>query len=209
LKVLILLSGGVDSCVLVGSALKDGHQVGALSFQYGAKHERPEMQAARRIAEHYGVERAVIDLRDAFYDIRKASSLTGGGGPTYVPGRNAILLSVAVGVAEAREFEQVWYGANMDDHADFPDCRPEFFRAFSNVARLGTQSGVEVHAPFGERIKSSVVRLGCDIDAPLHLTYTCYEGTSPACGTCQACRTRRTAFHRALKIDPALYEAVA
>lgn len=190
---LILFSGGVDSTVLLCMAMERGESPLALSFMYGAVHQIPEMRAARNIAGALGVERVVCDLRHAFSDLRRASSLTGGRGTPVVPNRNAIMLSVAVGIAEVRGIKEVWMGANADDHAEFPDCRPEFISAFDSVARSGTKLGVSVKAPLVSMTKREVVREARRLGAPLHLVWTCYGHGPVPCGECPACMIRNAA----------------
>lgn len=194
IDLVILFSGGLDSTTLLALALEQGRSPLALSFMYGARHQTREMSAARELAAFYKVPREVMDLRDSFYEIGRASNLTSGAGSVVVPNRNAILLSLTVGLADARGIGEVWFGANASDHAGFPDCRPEFIDAFAEVARLGTRRSVQVRAPFCALAKREVAQLAQRLNVPIARTYSCYEGTREPCGGCDACRTRAEAL---------------
>jgi 7-cyano-7-deazaguanine synthase len=202
----ILLSGGLDSSTLLARAVHEGRTPLCLTFTYGQRHYMRELNASREIAEHYGVRRQVIDLRQSFAHMAKASWLTGADtGSVVVPGRNGILLSIAAGVTESIGATEVWFGANRDDSQDFPDCRPDWVDAMSEVVALGSRRGVALVAPYVRQVKAQIVRDAIKLRVPLDLTHTCYEGSRPACGQCQACATRKRAFHKALKIDPLVY----
>lgn len=201
----ILLSGGLDSTVVLASALAEGRSPSCVSFDYGQRHADAELAAAVAVAAHYNVPQQTVDLKPAFAPLARDSALTGGSGGPYVPNRNAILLSIGVAYAESLGAADVRIGAHREDYAGFPDCRPAFVEAFDRVAQLGTTHGVRVCAPFSHHNKSALVRRGVELSAPLHLTYTCYAGTHPACGECAACRTRKRAFMQAKKYDPIQY----
>jgi 7-cyano-7-deazaguanine synthase len=201
----ILLSGGLDSTVLLAYAIAEGREALCLSFAYGATHGEAELAAAHAIAAHYGVPHQTSDISGVFASVAGASTLTGGDGAAYLPNRNAVFLSVAVAVAEVCGAGEVWFGAHGDDRGDFPDCRPEFVEAFDRVARIGTAAGVRVRAPWVYLGKSAIVRRGIELNAPLHLTHSCYRGTSPACGLCTACGARMRAFVQAKEHDPITY----
>ena len=128
---------------------------------------------------------------------------------TYVPARNSIFLAVALGVAEARQLDAVWIGVNAIDYSGYPDCRPEFIEAFRAVAATGQKRGVEgnpvrIATPLIELTKAEIVRLGTEVDAPLHLTWSCYQGGDRPCGLCDACVLRARGFAEAGMDDPAL-----
>ncbi|HWW53333.1 MAG TPA: 7-cyano-7-deazaguanine synthase, partial [Acidimicrobiales bacterium] len=128
---------------------------------------------------------------------------------TYVPGRNLIFLAVAMGVAEARHADDVWLGVNALDYSGYPDCRPEFIASFEATAALALKRGVEgnpvaVRAPLVDLSKADIVRLGLDIGAPLHLTWSCYRGGAVPCGDCDSCHLRAKGFAEAGVADPAL-----
>lgn len=200
MKAIVLLSGGIDSTVALASALWDGIDVGAISFDYGQTHRR-ELDAAEAVARHYGIEQRVIPLGSV---LGSSSALTGGaeipegvaGCPdaTVVPGRNLVMLSVAIAIAERSDSGLVIIGSNADDHAGYLDCRPRFLTAVDSVARLGTGDRVEVYAPLLGLTKRQVVELGRDLDAPLDLTWSCYRGGDVPCGRCGACLVRQEAI---------------
>ncbi len=214
--VIVLHSGGIDSTVVLTAALRAGLAPVALSVDYGQRH-RHEIVAARRVSEALGVvEHQIVAL--PFLGHLRGSTLTDldlpliAGEPkptTYVPGRNLLLLAHALALAEARGSSSVLVGSNADDAGGYPDCRPAFFEAVSRAATLGTRVGedqpVRVAAPLVLLDKARVVALGLALDAPLHLTSSCY-GPAPsgrACGWCDACRLREAAFAEAGVADPA------
>jgi 7-cyano-7-deazaguanine synthase len=128
---------------------------------------------------------------------------------TYVPARNSIFLAVALGVAEARDLDAVWIGVNAIDYSGYPDCRPEFIEAFRGVAALGQRRGVEgdpidIRTPLIASTKAEIVTTGLELDAPLRLTWSCYQGGDRPCGVCDACRLRAQGFAEAGVVDPAL-----
>ncbi|HLM67237.1 MAG TPA: 7-cyano-7-deazaguanine synthase, partial [Longimicrobium sp.] len=194
LDTVILLSGGLDSTVLLAYAIAERREPLCVSFAYGATHGEAELASARAVAAHYGVPHQTSDISGVFASVAGASTLTGGDGPAYLPNRNAVFLSVAVAVAEVSGAGEVWFGAHGGDRRDFPDCRPEFVKAFDRVAQIGTTVGVRVRAPWVNDGKSAIVQRGIELNAPLHLTHSCYRGTSPACGLCSACGARMRAF---------------
>ena len=194
---LVLLSGGLDSTVcmaLADRARVDGALL-ALSFDYGQRH-RHEIDHAAGVAGHYRAEHLIVQLdtsagggsalTDDSIDI-PAGGTDDGIPATYVPARNSIFLAVALGVAEARQLDSVWIGVNAIDYSGYPDCRPEFIEAFRAVAATGQKRGVEgnpiqIAAPLIELTKAKIVRLGKELDAPLHLTWSCYRGGDRPCG---------------------------
>ncbi len=214
----VLLSGGLDSTVCMAlAAAESGDPPLALSFDYGQRH-RNELDHAAGVAGHYRSEHLVVRLDTSAWggssltdpDLAVPHGGTGEGIPTtYVPARNTIFLAVALGVAEARELDAVWLGVNAIDYSGYPDCRPEFIRAFRQVAATGQRRGVEgdpvvVTSPLIECTKGEIVRLGIEHEAPLHLTWSCYLGGEYPCGTCDACLLRARGFAEAGVADPAL-----
>jgi 7-cyano-7-deazaguanine synthase len=215
---LVILSGGLDStvCMALADREADGAPL-ALTFDYGQRH-RTELDRAAGVAGHYRAEHliVVIDtsawggsaLTDSSIPVPTAGA--GGGIPvTYVPARNSIFLSVALGVAEARGLDAVWIGVNAVDYSGYPDCRPEFIDAFRGVAATGQKRGVEgdpiaIRTPLIETTKAGIVELGVELDAPLGLTWSCYEGGDTPCGECDACILRARGFAQAGVADPAL-----
>jgi len=214
----VVLSGGLDSTVCMALAADEsGTAPSALTFDYGQRH-RVELDRAAGIAGHYRSEHLVVHLdtsawggsalTDPSIDVPTAGSQDGIP-TTYVPARNSIFLAVALGVAEARGLDVVWIGVNAVDYSGYPDCRPEFIEAFRGVARTGQKRGVEgdpieIRTPLIERTKEQIVRLGVDHGAPLHLTWSCYQGGDRPCGTCDACVLRARGFAAAGVADPSL-----
>lgn len=213
---LVVLSGGLDSTVCLALAAREHDRLAAVTFDYGQRH-RTELDRAKAVADHYGADQLVVELdasqwggsalTDATVDVPEAG---GDGIPvTYVPARNLIFLSVAVGVAEARDADAVWLGVNALDYSGYPDCRPEFVESFRQTAALALKRGVEgrpvdVRTPLVDLGKAEIVRLGVDVGAPLHLTWSCYRGGDVPCGRCDACSLRAKGFADAGIDDPAL-----
>jgi 7-cyano-7-deazaguanine synthase len=218
---LVVLSGGLDSTVCMALADRESDTAPlALTFDYGQRH-RNELDHAAGVAGHYRAEHLVVGidtsrwggsaLTDPSIDVP-----TGGGGDdgdgipvTYVPARNSIFLAVALGVAEARGLDAVWIGVNAIDYSGYPDCRPEFIEAFRGVAATGQRRGVEgdpiaIRTPLIESTKAEIVALGRELDAPLALTWSCYQGGDRPCGVCDACVLRARGFAQAGVGDPAL-----
>ncbi len=220
----VLLSGGLDSTVSMAYALSKGHEVVPLSFRYGQRHSK-ELEAAKAVVAFYGIKRHVIvDLDLSSFE---ASALTstkvdvpqgrtmeqmGADIPvTYVPARNIIFLSVAAGLCETVGASAIFIGANAVDYSGYPDCRPEFFKAFEKVLQVGTKAGVEgrpirVEAPILRMSKAEIVNLGKALKAPLHLTWSCYQGRERACGRCDSCLLRLKGFKEAGHQDEIPYE---
>ena len=215
---LVVLSGGLDSTVCMALAARTGGTPPlALSFDYGQRH-RTELDHAAGVAGHYRSDHLVVHLDTGAWG---GSALTdpgiavptGGSSAgipvTYVPARNSIFLAVALGVAEARDLDAVWIGVNAIDYSGYPDCRPEFIEAFRGVAATGQKRGVEgnpieIRTPLIDATKAEIVRLGIETEAPLQLTWSCYQGGEAPCGICDACRLRAQGFAVAGVADPAL-----
>ncbi|MEQ4575645.1 MAG: 7-cyano-7-deazaguanine synthase QueC [Gammaproteobacteria bacterium] len=218
-KAVVLLSGGMDSAVVVAMAREQGFEVHALSVRYGQRHTS-ELAAAARVAQSLGVaEHKVVDV-----DLRSigGSALTAdidvpdAGGPgipvTYVPARNTIMLSMALGWAEVLGANDLFCGVNAVDYSGYPDCRPEFVAAFEALANLATKAGVEgaglrVHAPLQYLSKAEIAREGVRLGVDFGLTVSCYraDGDGRACGHCDACRLRAAGFADAGIDDPTRY----
>ena len=207
-KAVVLLSGGLDSTVTLACSLRDGNETVALSLRYGQRHTR-ELDSAKAVAEHYGIMHAVIDIDLSKFrssligssrDIKKDRTEIGKDIPdTYVPARNMIMMSVAAGLCESVDAEMIYIGANSVDYSGYPDCRKEFFVAFENMIGKGTKAGAEgrpikIMTPILELSKSEIVRLGKGLNAPLHLTWSCYSGGDKACGRCDSCLLRMKGF---------------
>lgn len=198
MKTVVLLSGGIDSTVALAHVLDRGAtDVFTLAVDYGQTH-RKELDAARRVAGHYSVEFHRLDIAGAL-DIPSALTRHGeipeehaeSPDATFVPGRNLVLVSLAVAWANAWGFDTVVLGANADDRAGYPDCRFDFTMATDTAAR--SAYGVGLWTPFLRMSKSQVVERGLDLDAPLDLTWSCYRGYASECNRCGACQSKREA----------------
>ncbi len=219
MRALVLLSGGLDSTVLVAHLLDHGEGVEALGIDYGQRHNR-ELTAAAAVAEHYGIRFDVLDLT-ALTRHLTGSALTDPTVPvpdghyadvtmtsTVVPNRNATLLMAAVSVAVARGIPKVATAVHAGDHPIYPDCRPGAMHALASAAEECTDGACTIIAPFVSRSKTDVARVGARLSAPMHLTWSCYRGGDWHCGTCGTCTERREAFTDAGIPDPTTYQAV-
>jgi len=221
-KAVVLLSGGMDSCVTAAIAATT-HELALAHAGYGQRTERRERRAFDEMADFFGVppeRRLVVGLDhlariggSALTDHRIAVPECGVGGSeipmTYVPFRNAHLLAVAVSWAEVLGATAVFIGAVAEDSSGYPDCRPEYYRAFQEVVRVGTkpETQIDVVTPVIGMKKSEIVRRGIALGAPLHLTWSCYQFEDAACGSCDSCRLRLRAFAEAGQPDPLPYRA--
>jgi 7-cyano-7-deazaguanine synthase len=220
-KAVVLLSGGMDSCVTAAIA-RQTHELALLHASYGQRTERRERRSFDEIADFYGVrERLVIRLDSlaqiggsALTDQRIAVPESGEGlGPesgipnTYVPFRNAHFLSAAVSWAEVIGATAIYIGAVAEDSSGYPDCRPEYYRAFAELVRQGTrpETRIEIATPVIAMSKAEIVRRGSEPRAPLEFTWSCYQYEDEACGTCDSCRLRLRAFAEAGLADPIAY----
>jgi 7-cyano-7-deazaguanine synthase len=215
----VLLSGGLDSMVCAGLAREAGYSVLALTVDYNQRH-RVELDAARRIASKLADRHVVLplDLR-AFGgsaltgDIAVPKDGLGEGIPvTYVPARNTIFLSLALGLAEASGARDIFIGVNALDYSGYPDCRPEFVAEFERLANLATKAGVEgdvfrLHAPLQEMTKAEIAREAARLGLDAGLSHSCYDPSPDgrACGECDACRLRAKGFAEAGIVDPTVY----
>lgn len=228
-RAVILLSGGLDSTTTLAIAKAEGFEPYALSFRYGQRHEH-EVEAARRVASTLGVAQHIvldIDLRQfggsaltaddiAVPKDRAPDEMEGGIPVTYVPARNTIFLSYALGWAEVLEASDIFIGVNNQDYSGYPDCRPEYITAYERMANLATKAGVEgqqrlvIHAPLMRMTKAQIVRRGLDLGVDYGLTITCYDPspTGEACGHCDACQLRLKGFAENGLADPAPYQLV-
>ncbi len=224
MKALVLLSGGLDSTVALAEAYKM-HQgdVASISFLYGQKHPT-EINAAHAVSDYYGIKHRVIELPPVFggtgsvlideneEEMPQASYEELGDefgvSPTYVPYRNGNLLSMATAVALVEEASEVWAGMHAEDAHNwaYPDCTPEFLGAMANAIYVGSYHQVRLITPHMWRTKADVVQAGLEIEAPLELTWSCYEGRNQACGVCPTCVGRIQAFAKVGVQDPVSYE---
>lgn len=219
-KAVVLLSGGLDSATALAIARDQGFTCHALSFDYGQRHDA-ELAAARRVAEHLGVvEHRVMRLDlgsiggSALTDpaIAVPEAPTEGIPVTYVPARNTVFLSLALGWAEVLGARDIFLGVNAVDYSGYPDCRPAFIEAFERLANLATRAGVEgdyfhIHAPLIEMTKAEIIRTGTRLGVDYGLTVSCYQAdeNGRACGRCDACRLRAQGFAAAGVPDPTPY----
>ena len=217
-KAVVLLSGGLDSCVLLRQLLHEQFVCEALSVNYGQRHA-VELQAAQDIAAYYRVPHTILDLSVLSPLCMGGSSQTSGEVPvplghyadpsmktTVVPNRNMILLALAIGRAITIGAQHVAYAAHAGDHAVYPDCRPAFANAMVDAARLCHYTPVMIIRPFIDKSKAGIVWLGHSLGAPLHLTYSCYQGVKGQhCGKCGTCVERKEAFQLSGVDDPTVY----
>jgi 7-cyano-7-deazaguanine synthase len=221
-RAVVLLSGGMDSCVSAALAVRDSNPA-FLHVSYGQRTEDRELEAFRAIADFYGVvDRLEVhadhlrliggsSLTDASRDVESASTREPGIPGTYVPFRNANLLAIAVSWAEVLKAEQIYIGAVEQDGSGYPDCRRAFFDAFGKAIMEGTrpETAITICTPLIGINKSDIVRMGMELGAPLHLTWSCYVKTDVACGVCDSCELRLGAFRSADIRDPILYEQIS
>ena len=220
-RAVVLLSGGLDSATTLAVARNAGFECFALSVDYGQRHAA-ELEAARRVAHALGaVEHRIVavDLSQfggsALTDRAIAVPTAGiqAGIPvTYVPARNTVLLALALAWAEVLGARDIHIGVNAVDYSGYPDCRPEYIRAFQEMANLATKAGVEraevtINAPLIQLPKADIIRLGLSLGVDYSLTVSCYQadGQGRACGECDACRLRRAGFDSAGVADPTCY----
>ena len=220
-RAVVLLSGGMDSCVCAALAARD-HQAAALHVSYGQRTEAREKESFLAICDRLGIREKLIVRNEALKVIGGSaltdaniavpdSHLLGHDIPvTYVPFRNAHFLSVAVSWAEVLGAAKIYIGAVEQDSSGYPDCRPAYYRAFNEVIHAGTKEGsIEVFTPLIAMRKSEIVRLGLELQAPFDLTWSCYSREDRACGVCDSCVLRLRAFQDAGATDPLPYAPVA
>ncbi len=223
-RAVVLLSGGIDSSTTLAIAKAAGHEISAITFNYGQRH-RCELNAAKQVARRLNVtDHIIVEI-----DLRQfgSSALTapikvpkhrsekeiGTGIPiTYVPARNTIFLAYALALAETRRAQKIFIGANVIDYSGYPDCRPEFIKAFENMANLGTKTGVEgnsiaIEAPLINLSKADIIKRGVELGVDYSLTFSCYDpvGDGVACGECDSCLIRKKGFSKAGLADPTKY----
>jgi len=222
-KAVLLLSGGLDSATVLAMANAQGYECYALSFDYGQKHSA-ELNAAKKVAQLFGAvqhQTLRLDLNvfggsaltDDAIDVPDAQSDDSGGIPvTYVPARNTIFLSMALAWAEVLNSDDIFIGVNAVDYSGYPDCRPEFIRAYEVMANLATKVGVEghhlkIHTPLIDMTKAQIIQTGIRHAVDYSLTVSCYAADKQgrACGVCDSCQLRRKGFEEAGVEDPTLY----
>jgi len=224
MKAVVLASGGLDSTISAAIAQRDGARVYLLTVSYGQRHVI-EVERARQVARALGAAGHLVlevDLRQIGGSAlttkqpvpkdRSQAERREGIPATYVPARNTIFLSLALAYAEVLEASLIYLGANVLDYSGYPDCRPDYLRAFEQLARLGTRAGVmgkgiEIRAPLLQMTKAEIIRVGASLKVPFHLTHSCYDPAvdGTACGRCDSCRIRREGFRAAGISDPIAY----
>lgn len=219
-RAVVLLSGGLDSATCLYWAKAKGYRLEALAFDYGQRHRR-ELRCARRLARDAGARftlqrialpwlkaSSLVDVGRPLPEVRLSRIGKGGIPSTYVPGRNTIFVALGLSLADAVGAEIVVVGANALDYSGYPDCRPEFYRAFQAVARRGTRRGAQgrklrIETPLIRRDKAGIVRMAVRYGVPLADTWSCYRGGVSPCGRCDSCKLRAKGFALAGKKDPA------
>jgi 7-cyano-7-deazaguanine synthase len=217
---IVLVSGGMDSCVTAALAHAAGHRLRFLHLNYSQRTERRELKAFHDIADFYGVpsdHRMVVSieylariggssLTDPHIPVSEADLDNPNIPTSYVPFRNAHLLSIAVSWAEVTRTPFIYIGAVYEDSSGYPDCRPEYYAVFNELIRVGTAAGnIRVETPIIHMRKEQIVRTGLELGAPLHLTWSCYQSEDMACGVCDSCALRLRGFERAGIEDPLPY----
>lgn len=222
-KTIVLVSGGMDSCVTAAIAAGESAETAFLHINYGQRTEERERQAFNDIADHYRVkERLEISiehlakiggssLTDEQIAVSEADLVSKEIPTSYVPFRNANMLAIAVSCAEVISADAIYIGAVAEDSSGYPDCRPEFYEAFQKVIDTGTKpdTRIEVRTPIIALTKADIVKKGIELDAPLHLTWSCYRSNELACGTCDSCALRLRGFELAGEQDPIAYSLPA
>ncbi|HVQ56145.1 MAG TPA: 7-cyano-7-deazaguanine synthase QueC [Pyrinomonadaceae bacterium] len=222
-KAIVLVSGGMDSCITAAIAKEANDDLAFLHISYGQRTETRERKAFHDIADHYGVEKRLdisiehlakvggSSLTDEKIDVTEANLESKEIPTSYVPFRNANMLSIAVSWAEVIEASAIYIGAVAEDSSGYPDCRPEFYEAFQQTINTGTKpdTHIEIRTPIIHLSKMEIVKKGIELDAPLHLTWSCYRGEDLACGTCDSCALRLRGFQQAGVKDPISYSVTS
>tara|TARA_R110001583_G_scaffold6025_10_gene31593 strand:- start:191 stop:868 length:678 start_codon:yes stop_codon:yes gene_type:complete len=219
-KAVVLVSGGLDSATVLAQATAAGYECYALAFDYGQRH-RAELVAAKRVAQSNGAKEfktITLDLSsiggsaltDMNIDVPDAGAI--GIPVTYVPARNTVFLSIALGWAEVLDADDIFIGVNAVDYSGYPDCRPAFIEAFETLANVATKAGVEghgmqIHTPLMKLSKADIIKLGVSLGVDYGQTVSCYKANNDgeACGRCDSCHLRREGFEQAGVDDPTRY----
>ena len=221
-KAVVLLSGGLDSTVCMAVAHSKGMELYPISFNYRQRHNI-ELESAKKVAKHFGVKKHLIietnmdaiggsALTDTSIDVPNGDPERDDVPVTYVPARNLIFLSYAMGYAEVLGAQHVFIGVNAVDYSGYPDCRPEFIAKFQELANYSTTATavehkhITIETPLQNLSKKDIVLLGTKLQAPLQYTHSCYKGGEKACGVCDSCKLRLRGFEEAGVKDPVPYE---
>ncbi len=219
-RAVVLLSGGLDSATTLYWALDRGYEAFCLIFDYDQRHKR-EIEQAKKISRKANCKYKVVkielpwkgssllDRKVPIPEDRGFSEMVKGIPSTYVPARNTIFLSMALSFAEAIGAEEIFIGAHQFDSSGYPDCRPEFYKAFGEVIKMGTKAGqgkrdISIKTPLINRTKTQIVKIGSRLNVPFELTWSCYRGGKYPCGRCDSCRLRAKGFKEAGIEDPLL-----
>ncbi len=215
-----LVSGGMDSCVTAAIAKGETDEIAFLHVSYGQRTERRERQAFNDIADFYGVEKRLdvsieylariggSSLTDKSIEVSEANLESTEIPTSYVPFRNANILAIATSWAEVLGAEKIYIGAVAEDSSGYPDCRPEFYEAFEKTIEKGTKpdTNIKIKTPIIHLSKAEIVKKGIELNAPLHLSWSCYQSEGLACGTCDSCALRLRGFAIAGEKDPIEYK---
>lgn len=218
-KAVVLLSGGMDSALVLALAMDAGYDVAALHLNYGQRTELREQKAFEDICEHYGIDQKLIvdvthlakiggsSLTDKNMEVRRADLKSKDIPTSYVPFRNANILAIGTSWAEIIDAEAIFMGAMQLDSSGYPDCRKEFFDAFEKAIHLGTKPGtnIKIVTPIIDFTKKDIVEKGIIFGVPFHLTWSCYKEEEIACGMCDSCALRLRGFEMAGERDPLTY----
>jgi 7-cyano-7-deazaguanine synthase len=216
-KVIVVLSGGMDSVAALYWAKKNHEVVKTISFNYGSKHNDQEYKYAKTQSDLLGVENIRVDLLEIGKYLKSDLLKSGGDIPeghyadpsmkkTVVPFRNGIMLAIAAGIAESNKAQAIILGNHFGDHAIYPDCRAEFVNPMAEAIKKGTYLGIELLTPFTFMGKHDIAKLGSELGVDFSKTYSCYNGREKHCGKCGTCFERKEAFELAGLIDPTEYE---
>lgn len=219
MKVVLAVSGGVDSSTLLACLLDKNHEVFGVIFKYGSKHNKYENEAAINICKHYEINKVMFDLSDQFSNF-KSNLLLGQGeipqghyqdsnmSKTVVPGRNTIFASYMLGLAQSIEFDHVALGVHSGDHHIYPDCRLRYIESLNKTFSEASENKVILIAPFIDINKAEIIKIGSNLHVPYELTRTCYKDQELSCGKCGSCNERLEAFKLNSLIDPIEYEKI-
>jgi 7-cyano-7-deazaguanine synthase len=207
-QAVVLLSGGLDSAIVLYLAHAQGYLCRCLIFDYGQLHKKEVIQAVK-IAQSLACDYRILKIDfpwkgSALLDqkIKVPEKIAEGIPATYVPGRNIIFLSFAVSFAQTIKAQAIFIGAHAQDYSGYPDCRPEFFKVFTKMAKLGTLANFKIFVPLLHKNKAQIIRLGQKLGVPFNLTWSCYRGAKRPCGKCDSCYYRAKGFKEAGVRDP-------
>ena len=217
-----LVSGGMDSCVTAAIAKQENDKIAFLHISYGQRTEKRERKAFNDIADFYNIEKRLdvsieylakiggSSLTDKSIKVAEANLESEEIPTSYVPFRNANMLAIATSWAEVLRANSIYIGAVAEDSSGYPDCRPEFFAAFEKTIETGTkpETVIKIKTPIIHLSKAEIVRKGIELNAPLHLSWSCYRSEDLACGTCDSCALRLRGFEQAGEIDPIDYQKI-